>query len=114
MYTLTVVSRKGAPMAAKTMFEKIWQSHVVRTEPDGTTLLYVDRHLVHEVTSPQAFEGLQLAGREPRRPLAAIAVPDHNVPTTDQDKPIADLVSAKQVETLEENCRANGAHLFPS
>ena len=100
-------------MAAKTMFEKIWESHVVRTEPDGTTLLYVDRHLVHEVTSPQAFEGLQLARRKPRRPLAAIAVPDHNVPTTDRDKPIADLVSAKQVETLEENCRATGVPLFP-
>jgi 3-isopropylmalate/(R)-2-methylmalate dehydratase large subunit len=99
-------------MAAKTMFEKIWESHVVRTEPDGTTLLYVDRHLVHEVTSPQAFEGLQLAGRKPRRPQAAIAVPDHNVPTTDRDKPIADLVSAKQVETLQENCRATGVPLF--
>ena len=99
-------------MAAKTMFEKIWESHVVRTEPDGTALLYVDRHLVHEVTSPQAFEGLQLAGRKPRRPQAAIAVPDHNVPTTDRDKPIADLVSAKQVETLEENCRATGVPLF--
>jgi 3-isopropylmalate/(R)-2-methylmalate dehydratase large subunit len=100
-------------MAAKTMFEKIWQSHVVRTESDGTALLYVDRHLVHEVTSPQAFEGLQLAGRKPRRPPAALAVPDHNVPTTDRDKPIADLVSAKQVETLEENCRAAGVPLFP-
>lgn len=99
-------------MAAKTMFEKIWESHVVRTEPDGTVLLYVDRHLVHEVTSPQAFEGLQLSGRTPRRPLAAIAVPDHNVPTTDRDKPIADPVSAKQVETLEENCRATGVPLF--
>ena len=99
-------------MAAKTMFEKIWEAHVVRTEPDGTTLLYVDRHLVHEVTSPQAFEGLQLAGRKPRRPQAAIAVPDHNVPTTDRDKPIADLVSAKQVETLQENCKATGVPLF--
>jgi len=99
-------------MAAKTMFEKIWEAHVVRTEPDGTGLLYVDRHLVHEVTSPQAFEGLQLAGRQPRRPLAAIAVPDHNVPTTDRDKPIADLVSAKQVETLQGNCRTFGVPLF--
>src|SRR5499433_3153153 len=99
-------------MAAKTMFEKIWESHVVRTEPDGTTLLYVDRHLVHEVTSPQAFEGLQFAGRRPRRPQAAIAVPDHNVPTTDRDKPIADPVSAKQVETLQENCKATGVPLF--
>lgn len=99
-------------MAAKTMFEKIWESHVVRTEPDGTVLLYVDRHLVHEVTSPQAFEGLQLAGRKPRRPHAALAVPDHNVPTTDRDKPIEDQVSAKQVETLRENCQATGVPLF--
>ena len=66
-------------MAAKTMFEKIWESHVVRTEPDGTALIYIDRHLVHEVTSPQAFEGLQLTGRTLRRPQAALAVPDHNV-----------------------------------
>ncbi|MGE0824004.1 MAG: 3-isopropylmalate dehydratase large subunit [Candidatus Binatia bacterium] len=99
-------------MAAKTMFEKIWESHVVRTEPDGTALLYIDRHLVHEVTSPQAFEGLQLAGRKPRRPQAALAVPDHNVPTTDRDKPIEDPVAAKQVETLQENCRATGIPLF--
>ncbi|MGE0680600.1 MAG: 3-isopropylmalate dehydratase large subunit [Candidatus Binatia bacterium] len=99
-------------MAAKTMFEKIWESHVVRTEPDGTVLLYVDRHLVHEVTSPQAFEGLQLTGRKPRRPHAALAVPDHNVPTTDRDKPIEDQVSAKQVETLRENCQAIGVPLF--
>ena len=99
-------------MAAKTMFEKIWESHVVRTEPDGTVLLYVDRHLVHEVTSPQAFEGLQLAGRKPRRIHAAIAVPDHNVPTIDRDKPIADQVAAKQVETLRENCKETGIPLF--
>ena len=99
-------------MAAKTMFEKIWESHVVRTEPDGTALIYIDRHLVHEVTSPQAFEGLELSGRTLRRPQAALAVPDHNVPTTDRDKPIEDKVSAKQVETLEENCRATNMPLF--
>ena len=99
-------------MAAKTMFEKIWEAHVVRTEPDGTALIYIDRHLVHEVTSPQAFEGLQLTGRTLRRPQAALAVPDHNVPTTDRDKPIEDKVSAKQVETLEENCRATNMPLF--
>ena len=99
-------------MAAKTMFEKIWEAHVVRTEPDGTALIYIDRHLVHEVTSPQAFEGLQLTGRTLRRPQAALAVPDHNVPTTDRDKPIEDKVSAKQVETLEENCRATHMPLF--
>ena len=77
-------------MAGKTLFDKIWDSHVVRTEPDGTTLLYIDRQLVHEVTSPQAFEGLKLAGRRPRRPAATLAVPDHNVPTTDRRLGIAD------------------------
>jgi hypothetical protein len=80
-------------MAGKTLFDKIWESHVVRAEPDGTTLLYIDRQLVHEVTSPQAFEGLKLAGRRPRRPAATLAVPDHNVPTTDRTLPIADLIT---------------------
>jgi 3-isopropylmalate/(R)-2-methylmalate dehydratase large subunit len=95
----------------KTLFEKIWDAHVVR-EADGTTLLYIDRHLVHEVTSPQAFEGLKLAGRKPRRPGAALAVPDHNVPTTDRRVPIADEVSATQIRTLEENCKEFGITLF--
>jgi len=99
-------------MSAKTLFDKIWDAHVVREEADGTTLLYIDRHLVHEVTSPQAFEGLRLAGRRPRRPKAALAVPDHNVPTTDRRLGIADPVSAKQVATLEENCRETGITLF--
>jgi 3-isopropylmalate/(R)-2-methylmalate dehydratase large subunit len=97
---------------ASTLFEKIWTAHVVREEPDGTTLLYVDRHLVHEVTSPQAFEGLRMAGRKPRRPAAALAVPDHNVPTTDRRFGIADPVSAKQVQTLADNCREFGITLF--
>jgi len=92
-------------MAAQTLFEKIWESHVVRAEPDGTTLLYIDRQLVHEVTSPQAFEGLKLSGRMPRRSGATLAVPDHNVPTTDRTVGIADPLSAKQIQTLEENCR---------
>ena len=99
-------------MAAQTLFEKIWESHVVRAEPDGTTLLYIDRQLVHEVTSPQAFEGLKLSGRRPRRPGATLAVPDHNVPTTDRTVGIADPLSAKQVQTLEENCRDFGITLF--
>jgi 3-isopropylmalate/(R)-2-methylmalate dehydratase large subunit len=99
-------------MAAKTMFDKIWDAHVVREEPDGTTLLYVDRQLVHEVTSPQAFEGLRLTGRRPRRPGATLAVPDHNVPTTDRRFGIADPVSAEQVRTLEENCAHFGITLF--
>ncbi len=99
-------------MAAQTLFEKIWESHVVRAEPDGTTLLYIDRQLVHEVTSPQAFEGLKLSGRRPRRPGATLAVPDHNVPTTDRTLGIADPLSAKQILTLEENCRDFGITLF--
>ena len=99
-------------MAAQTLFDKIWESHVVRAEPDGTTLLYIDRQLVHEVTSPQAFEGLKLSGRRPRRPGATLAVPDHNVPTTDRTLGIADPLSAKQIQTLEENCRDFGIMLF--
>ncbi len=99
-------------MASRTLFDKIWDSHVVRQEPDGTTLLYIDRQLVHEVTSPQAFEGLKLAGRRPRRPGATLAVPDHNVPTTDRRVGIADPISAKQIRTLEDNCREFGITLF--
>ncbi|MEW6542741.1 MAG: 3-isopropylmalate dehydratase large subunit [Nitrospirota bacterium] len=99
-------------MAGKTLFDKIWDAHVVREEADGTTLLYVDRHLVHEVTSPQAFEGLRVAGRKPRRPAATLAVPDHNVPTTDRRLGITDPVSAKQVATLEENCAEFGITLY--
>ncbi|MDP1767821.1 MAG: 3-isopropylmalate dehydratase large subunit [Nitrospirota bacterium] len=99
-------------MAATTLFDKIWESHIVRAEPDGTTLLYIDRQLVHEVTSPQAFEGLKISGRKPRRPGATLAVPDHNVPTTDRSVGIADPLSAIQIRTLEENCRDFGITLF--
>jgi len=99
-------------MPGKTLFDKIWDSHVVRAEPDGTTLLYIDRQLVHEVTSPQAFEGLKLTGRRPRRPGATLAVPDHNVPTTDRRLGITDQVSALQIQTLEDNCRDFGIALF--
>ncbi len=99
-------------MAGQTLFDKIWESHVVRAEPDGTTLLYIDRQLVHEVTSPQAFEGLKLSGRRPRRPGATLAVPDHNVPTTDRTLGITDPLSAVQVRTLEGNCRDFGITLF--
>ena len=99
-------------MAGQTLFDKIWDSHVVRAEADGTTLLYIDRQLVHEVTSPQAFEGLRLAGRRPRRAGTTLAVPDHNVPTTDRRLGIADPVSAIQIQTLEDNCRDFGITLF--
>ena len=99
-------------MGGKTLFDKIWDDHIVREEPDGTTLLYIDRHLVHEVTSPQAFEGLKVAGRTLHRPGAVLAVPDHNVPTTDRRFGIADPVSAKQIQTLEENCAEAGITFF--
>ncbi len=99
-------------MSGTTLFEKIWESHVVRAETDGTTLLYIDRQLVHEVTSPQAFEGLKLAGRRPRRPAATLAVPDHNVPTTDRKLGITDPISAKQIQTLDGNCRDFGITQF--
>jgi len=88
----------------RTLFDKIWDSHLVDRQDDGTCLIYVDRHLVHEVTSPQAFEGLRLAGRKVRRPEATLAVADHNVPTTDRSQGIADEESRIQVETLARNC----------
>ena len=97
---------------AQTLFEKIWDSHVVERRDDGTCLLYIDRHLVHEVTSPQAFEGLRMAGRKVRRPEATLAVPDHNVPTSDRSKGIADETSRIQVETLTRNCEEFGVQLF--
>jgi len=100
-------------MSVKTLFQKIWESHVVREEDDGTTILYIDRHLVHEVTSPQAFEGLRMAGRIPRRPAAVLAVPDHNVPTTDRSQGIADPMSRVQIQTLEQNCTDSQITLFP-
>ncbi len=92
-------------MCGKTLYDKLWAEHVVRTDEDGTALLYIDRHLVHEVTSPQAFEGLRLAGRRPWRPHAALAMPDHNVPTVNREQGIEDPISRLQVETLDENCR---------
>ncbi|MDJ0741469.1 MAG: 3-isopropylmalate dehydratase large subunit [Gammaproteobacteria bacterium] len=91
-------------MKAKTLYDKLWDAHVVREEADGTTLLYIDRHLVHEVTSPQAFEGLRLAGRPLWRRGANLATADHNVPTTDRSRGIADPVSKVQVDTLDQNC----------
>jgi 3-isopropylmalate/(R)-2-methylmalate dehydratase large subunit len=89
----------------RTLFDKIWQAHLVHTQDDGTCLIYIDRHLVHEVTSPQAFEGLRAAGRKLRRPDLTLAVADHNVPTTDRSQGITEPESRLQVETLEQNCR---------
>ena len=96
----------------KTMFEKIWDAHVVREEAGQPALLYVDLHLVHEVTSPQAFEGLRLTGRKVRRPDLTVATMDHNVPTTSRSLPILDQISKKQMEALAENCREFGVTLY--
>jgi 3-isopropylmalate/(R)-2-methylmalate dehydratase large subunit len=96
----------------RTLFDKIWASHVVDRQADGTCLLYIDRHLVHEVTSPQAFAGLRAAGRQVRRPDATIAVADHNVPTTDRSRGIAEPESRLQVETLERNVKEFGVPYF--
>ncbi|MBF0214641.1 MAG: 3-isopropylmalate dehydratase large subunit, partial [Magnetococcales bacterium] len=99
-------------MSPQTLFHKIWNAHVIRSESDGTSLLYVDRHLVHEVTSPQAFEGLRLAGRAVFRPGQTFAVPDHNVPTRDLELGIRDPISRLQVETLHANCAEFGVQEF--
>ncbi|HTZ80627.1 MAG TPA: aconitase family protein, partial [Stellaceae bacterium] len=97
----------------RTLFDKIWDSHIVDRQSDGTCLLYIDRHLVHEVTSPQAFEGLRMAHRPVRRPDATIAVADHNVPTTDRARGIEEPESRLQVETLERNVKEFGVPYFP-
>lgn len=99
-------------MGGKTLYDKLWDSHIVRCDADGTCLLYIDRHLVHEVTSPQAFEGLRVAGRKPWRTASNLAVADHNVPTTDRSQGIADPVSRLQVATLDENCHHFGITEF--
>ncbi|MFO1321644.1 MAG: 3-isopropylmalate dehydratase large subunit [Burkholderiales bacterium] len=99
-------------MQPQTLYDKLWSSHVVREEPDGTALIYIDRHLVHEVTSPQAFEGLKLAGRKPWRVDSIVATADHNTPTKDWDQGIRDPISRTQVETLDANIRAYGAKAY--
>jgi 3-isopropylmalate/(R)-2-methylmalate dehydratase large subunit len=98
---------------ARTLYDKIWEKHLVDQQADGSCVLYIDRHLVHEVTSPQAFEGLRMSGRKVRRPEATLAVADHNVPTTDRSAGIADEESRIQVETLIENVAAFGVPYFP-
>ena len=97
---------------AKTLYDKIWENHLVHQQDDGTSLIYVDRHLVHEVTSPQAFEGLRIQNRKVRRPELTLAVPDHNVPTTDRSKGINDAESKIQVDTLRNNCKEFGVRLL--
>ena len=92
-------------MVPKTMFQKIWDDHVVHDEPGQSTILYVDLHLVHEVTSPQAFDGLRMTGRRVRRPELTVATVDHNIPTADRTLPIADEMSLKQLQAMEKNAR---------
>src|SRR6266568_5632109 len=96
----------------RTLFEKVWDAHVVRAAPGEPSLLYIDLHLIHEVTSPQAFDGLRAAGRNVRRPDLTVATVDHNVPTTDRNLPIADPIAARQIETLRHNCGEFGIKLF--
>lgn len=100
-------------MKARTLFDKLWDSHVVEQLPDGTAILYIDRHLIHEVTSPQAFEGLRVAGRKIHSPEAMMAVIDHNVPTTDRSKPIEEDDSRQQIEALEHNVKEFGVPFIP-
>mgnify|MGYP001182014360 CR=1 FL=1 len=99
-------------MKPKTLFEKIWDRHVIEQPEGKPAILYIDLHLIHEVTSPQAFEGLRLAGRRVRRPDLTVATMDHNVPTTDRTLPISDPISKKQMETLSKNCKEFGIRLF--
>src|SRR5579883_605040 len=96
----------------RTLYDKIWDDHVVDTGPGGPSLIYIDRHLVHEVTSPQAFEGLRMAGRKVRAPEKTLAVVDHNIQTTDRSKGIADPESRQQVETLAANAREFGIEYY--
>jgi 3-isopropylmalate/(R)-2-methylmalate dehydratase large subunit len=97
---------------AKTLYDKIWDNHLVDEQKDGTSLIFIDRHLVHEVTSPQAFEGLKLSGRKVKFPNFTLAVADHNVPTTDRSKGIENKESAIQVDTLEKNCKDFGIDYY--
>src|SRR3989440_756187 len=99
-------------MKYKTMFEKIWDAHVVKAEEGKPAILYVDLHLVHEVTSAQAFDGLRMSGRKVRRPDLTVATMDHNVPTTDRGQPIADPISKKQIDVLARNCEEFGITLY--
>ena len=98
--------------APRTMFRKVWDKHVVHAEQGQQTILYIDLQLVHEVTSPQAFEGLRTAGRKVRRPERTVATPDHNIPTSDRHLPIADPISRQQVDTLRANCEEFGIKLY--
>src|SRR6266853_2479361 len=99
-------------MTQRTLFDKIWASHLVCDGPEGSSILYIDMHLVHEVTSPQAFEGLRIAGRKVRRPDLTVATLDHNIPTTGNRFRLEDVLARTQVEALRHNCREFGVQLF--
>src|SRR5262252_76973 len=99
-------------MKARTLFEKVWGQHVVSEAEGRPPLLYIDLHLVHEVTSPQAFDGLRAAGRRVRRPQRTVATVDHNVPTEPRGTPITDPIAARQIEALQKNCQEFGVRLF--
>src|ERR1700756_5453196 len=99
-------------MSARTLFEKVWDEHVVVATEGRSPLLYIDLHLVHEVTSPQAFDGLRMHGRKVRQPMRTVATVDHNVPTTPRGLPITDPVAAKQIAALQKNCKEFGVPLF--
>src|SRR5271167_2316158 len=99
-------------MAPRTLYEKIWDAHVVHAEPGQPSLIYIDRHFIHEGTSPQAFSGLKVAGRKVRRPDLTFAVMDHSVPTKDRNLPLVDTIAAEQFRALDRNCRETGVTLF--
>ena len=96
----------------RTLFEKVWNEHVVCSPPDRLPLLYIDLHLVHEVTSPQAFDGLRVAGRQVRQPNRTVATVDHNIPTEPRGTPITDPIAARQIQALQKNCKEFGVPLF--
>ncbi|HKY87177.1 MAG TPA: aconitase family protein, partial [Pseudorhodoplanes sp.] len=106
------IRKTETAMKPRTLYDKIWDDHLVHQQDDGTCLLYIDRHLVHEVTSPQAFEGLRLSGRKVRAPEKTLAVVDHNVPTSDRSLPNPDPESAEQIAVLAENARNFGVEYF--
>src|SRR5512138_1300097 len=99
-------------MTPKTLFDKIWNSHVVKSIEDGPDVLYIDQHYIHEVTSPQAFDGLKARGIQVLRPQKTLATADHNIPTADQHLPIREELSRNQVNKLEENCKESGIEYF--
>src|SRR5437868_12301146 len=112
---MTSEHRRVRTMASgkpRTLYDKIWDDHLVDEQPDGTCLLYIDRHLVHEVTSPQAFEGLRASGRKVRAPEKTLAVVDHNIPTTDRTKPNPDPESTEQIRVMAQNAKDFGIEYY--